>query len=134
MQGKVKKITLNVKTYDLLSGTAQEVSGWEELESLLWEVQLLYGALKNDKFFTKNDLKEKMKELKNGYGNPKPRHLALLETDFGTLLSITIENDEDNEPYDLNNKNGVFSYVWNITDDWCSEYGYTFYENNIRVG
>ena len=68
MQDKTRELILNVKTYNLLCGTAQEVSGWEELESLLWEVQLLYGALKKDKFFTKDELKEKMKELKNGYG------------------------------------------------------------------
>ena len=126
---------VNKKTFNLLYGIAQEIDNWEELETILREFNNFYSEINSEKpYFTEQELIDKIAMLKNGYGNPKPHHLDFSRTEFGLLLGITLETDEDEEPYDLNSENGVFTYVWNITDDWCSEYGYCFFENNIRIG
>lgn len=134
MQGEKREITISTKAFNLMYGT-QEVNGWEEVTTTLKDFNILWAEVRMEgNLFTNDELQEKITMLKEGYGNPKPKHLNFTVTEFGKLINITMETDEDDVPYDLNSDSGVFGYVWNVTDDWCSEYGYAFYENNQRVG
>ena len=55
-------------------------------------------------------------------------HLNVSTTMDMRMIAITMSTDEDEEPYDLLSKYGVFSYVYNIDAPFCSELGYTFFQ------
>lgn len=130
-------ISNKAKALNVLRGSTEDVNNWEDLKNLLMELNFIYKVTQDmtANLMTNEEIDEKIKMLQEGYGNPIPRHVSLIYALGGMpLLGITLETNEDEEPYDLNSENGVYGYVWNLDDDWCSEYGYSFYENNKRVG
>ena len=118
----------------LVHNKAQDVQNWDELKEVLTELNYQCKSLNQGELFTEDELNEKIEKLKNGSCNPQVKHVGIVTTEFGDLINITLSTDEDEEPYDLNSEDGVFGYVWNLSDDWCSEYGYAFYQNDVRIG
>ena len=62
--------------------------------------------------------------------NPVIHHLNVSTTMDMRMIAIMMSTDEDEEPYDILSRDGVFSYVYNIDAPFCSELGYTFYRKN----
>jgi len=68
------------------------------------------------------------------------KHINLCSIEGMRMIAITMttEEDEGGEPYNLLSKNGCFGYVYNIDCPYCSELGYSYYANKIgrivRIG
>lgn len=60
--------------------------------------------------------------------NPVIHHLNVSTTMDMRMIAIMMSTDEDEEPYDILSRDGVFSYVYNIDAPFCSELGYTFFQ------
>lgn len=71
------------------------------------------------------ELTAKVKEFENEY-NALVYHVIHTFTGFGELYSFLYVSDHQDE-WEMDNddiKDGyVMSYVWNKTDEWCSEFG-----------
>lgn len=129
--------TLNERAKNVLAGNAEEVNNFEDVKNLVLEIREVYEEehpLSN--LFEDGEFDEFLEEIENSRSGitRQPRHISFINTEFGMLLNVTMETSEDTEPYKLNDPNGTFGYVWNVHDNWCSEWGYSFYENNRRVG
>lgn len=79
-------------------------------------------------FWTYQDeeLSQKIKEIEDEY-NCTVYAVTHEYTDFGELYDLLIVPDYPEEWEDLvqtkNNTHYVFAYVWNKSNDWCSEFG-----------
>lgn len=63
---------------------------------------------------------------------PRIKHLNVCNVIDMRMLTLTLTTKEDTEPYDILSRNGVFSYVYNIDAPFCSELGYTFFEQKPK--
>lgn len=70
-------------------------------------------------------LPEKIKEVETEYGGLVYHALHTL-TDFGEmyeLFYVSAEKETWEDDYEQAKNGYVFCYVWNRTDEWCSEFG-----------
>ena len=76
--------------------------------------------------YQEKDLYEKIKEIENKY-NCTVYAVTHEYTDFGECYSLMLVTDYPEEWKNslVNNKFTfyAFAYVWNKSDDWCSEFG-----------
>ena len=76
--------------------------------------------------FQEPKLQEKLKEFEEEYG-ATVYAITHEFTEFGECYSFLIvpkyKEDWSNLIYSQGNEHYVFSYVWNVTDDDCSEFG-----------
>ena len=71
------------------------------------------------------ELNAKIKEFEEQY-NALVYHVIHTFTQFGELYNFLYVSDYDDEwemEWEDLQDNYVFSYVWNKTDEWCSEFG-----------
>lgn len=72
-----------------------------------------------------DELKAKIKEFEAEY-NTLVYHVIHTPTSFGELYSFLYISDYEEE-WDMDNEDladgYAMSYVWNKTDEWCSEFG-----------
>ena len=71
------------------------------------------------------ELNAKIKEFEKQY-NALVYHVIHTFTQFGELYNFLYVSDYDDEwemEWEDLQDNYVFSYVWNKTDEWCSEFG-----------
>lgn len=71
------------------------------------------------------ELNAKIKEFEEQY-NSLVYHVIHTFTQFGELYNFLYVSDYDDEwemEWEDLQDNYVFSYVWNKTDEWCSEFG-----------
>lgn len=72
------------------------------------------------------EIENKMREIEKEY-NCKVYAITHEFTDFGELwdfLIVTNYPEEwENSVYSVGNKHTLFAYVWNKSDEWCSEFG-----------
>ena len=66
------------------------------------------------------------------------KYLSVMLYEEMILIGLSMITDEDEEPFDILNENGVFGYVYNVTYPELSELGYSFYIEYdgeiVRVG
>ena len=76
--------------------------------------------------YQEKDLYEKIKEIENKY-NCTVYAVTHEYTDFGECYSLMLVTDHPEEWKNSLVKNKftfyAFAYVWNKSDDWCSEFG-----------
>ena len=89
------------------------------------EVQLseMTGGLYE--FSGETELVEQIKEFEERY-NALVYHVIHTFTEFGELYNFLYVSDHEEEwemEWEDLQGNYVFSYVWNKTDEWCSEFG-----------
>ncbi len=115
-----------------LRGIAVEINTNEEAIDVLDEIAVI---LEED-FTGARVFKEAVRYCKG----VEIEYLSVNTLDDMILIALTMTTDEDEEeePYDILNNNGVFGYVYNVTYPDCSELGYSFYElknnNIVRIG
>ena len=71
------------------------------------------------------ELIEKIREFEKEY-NSLVYHVIHTYTEFGELYNFLYVSDYEEEwemDHENHKHNYVFVYVWNKTDDWCSEFG-----------
>lgn len=89
------------------------------------EVQLseMTGGLYE--FSGETELVEQIREFEERY-NALVYHVIHTFTEFGELYNFLYVSDHEEEwemEWEDLQDNYVFSYVWNKTDEWCSEFG-----------
>ena len=89
------------------------------------EVQLseMTGGLYE--FSGETELVEQVREFEERY-NALVYHVIHTFTEFGELYNFLYVSDHEEEwemEWEDLQDNYVFSYVWNKTDEWCSEFG-----------
>ena len=76
--------------------------------------------------FQEPEIEAKMREIEEKY-NCTVYAITHELTEFGELYDFLIisdyEEEWDNLIYSVGNKHIAFAYVWNKTDEWCSEFG-----------
>ena len=88
-----------------------------------------YGVV----YWLNDEEKEIVKQFEKEH-NAVVYHIIKSYTEFGTLLNMFYVSQYIEEwEYDIGNihDNRQLCYVKNITDDWCSEFGYICFKKNI---
>ena len=113
------------KDQKLVNGMTVAVESHEEVESILDNLAERLG----ESFTGKEVVNEALRYVNRG----AIRYIA-----FGVVMGMRMitlpietepeEDDEEDEEFDMTSEYGVFSYVYNVDADWCSELGYTVFE------
>ena len=114
------------KDQKLMIGMTVAVKSREEAESILDNLAERLG----ESFTGKEVVNEALRYVNRG----AIRYIA-----FGVIMGMRMitlpietepEEDEEDEyeEFDMTSEYGVFSYVYNVDADWCSELGYTVFE------
>lgn len=115
------------KDQKLMIGMTVAVKSREEAESILDKL----AERLEENFTGKQVVDEALQFVSNG----EIRYIAYGIVMGMRMITLPIETEPDeddeedeDEEFDMTSEYGVFSYVYNVDADWCSELGYTVFE------
>lgn len=118
---------LNARAEAVLMGMPKKVANNDEAIEMIDYILKVMGDNLNTGSQVFNDATQYSK-------NAQAQHLCCNTICGMRMLAITLTTDDDEEPYNLTNENGVLAYVYNFDATYCSELGYVFFQKqNGRV-